>query len=378
MYADFSMNPAVCFALSCAIAIPALAQQTPAPAPAPDLPKDPRAIFEAAAPFYDFSDPSLKPWHLKATYQLYDSKGNAGEQGTYEYWWASPTLYRSTWTRPSATHTEWHIADDEVADLSTGVSLDYFEFKLRTALFSPLPKQEELNAPGVNLQVDDKKIFTNGDKSPCIMVVPHMPAQSKESQNVPMGLFPTYCFDPDKPMLRAETSFGTLAMQFNNFVSIEGRFLSRKIDIFEGKRKILSATVDGATAISQSDPALMPAAEAKVIKYSKITTAGGTTRTVDRVNVSAGVAANTMLLNKVQPVYPIEDKAEHISGIVVLHALIGHDGSIRDLHVLQAPSASLAAASLAAVSQWKYKPYLLNGNPVEVDTTINVIFTLGG
>jgi TonB family protein len=373
LYTVRTMRPTIYCVLFIAIALPALAQQVPAP----ELPKEPHAIFQAAAPYYDFADPSLKPWHLKATYQLYDRDGNPGEQGTYEYWWASPNVYRSTWTRPSATHSEWRVADDEIADLSTGRSLDYFEFKLRTALFSPLPKPEELNAPGVHLQVDDKNIFTNGDKSPCIMVVPSMPAQTKESQGAPMGLFPTYCFDPDRPMLRAETSFGTLAMQFNNFVSIQGRFLSRKIDIFEGKKHILSSTVDAATSISPSDPALTPAAEAKVIKYSKVTTAGGTARTINRVNVSAGVGAG-MLLNKVQPVYPIEDKAAHISGIVVLHALIGHDGSIRDLRVLQAPSASLAAASLTAVSQWKYRPYLLNGNPVEVDTTINVIFTLGG
>jgi TonB family protein len=370
------MKPAIYVALFCAATIPALAQKVPAPTPVPGLPKDPRAIFDAAAPLYDFNDSSLKPWHLKASYQLYDQNGKPAEQGTYEYWWASPNVYRSTWTRPSAMHTEWQVAEDEVADLSTGASLDYFEFKLRTALFSPLPKPEELNATGVHLQLDDKKIFTNGDKSPCIMVVPQMPQQSTQVQSAPLGLFPTYCFDPDKPMLRAETSFGTLAMQFNNFVSIQGRFLSRKIDIFEGKRQILSATVDGATAISPSDPAFTPAPDAKVIKYSKVTTAGGTVRTINRVNVSAGDAATKMLLNKVQPEYPLDARQARISGTVVLHALIGHDGSIRDLRVLEAPSASLAAASLAAVSQWKFRPYLLNGNPVEVDTTIAVIFSL--
>lgn len=368
------MRPAFVSAILVAIALPVLAQQ-PSAAPAPGLPKDPRAIFDAAAPLYDFNDASLKPWHLKATYQLYDQDGKPTEQGTYEYWWASPTLYRSSWSRPSATRSEWHVSDDELADLSTGQSLNFFEFRLRSAFFSPLPKAEELNATGVRLQVDNRKIFTDGEKSPCIMVVPNMPQQFPLVNSAPTGLFPTYCFDPDRPMLRAETSFGTLAMQFNNFVVIQGRYLARKIDIFEGKRQILSATVDAARAISPADPALTPTADAKVIKYAPASN-GANARPIKRVEVNSGTAVG-MLLNKVTPVYPVDAKQAHISGKVVLNAVIGRDGSLEDLRVLQAPAASLAAAALIAVSQWKYKPYLLNGNPVEVDTTINVIYTLG-
>jgi protein TonB len=84
-----------------------------------------------------------------------------------------------------------------------------------------------------------------------------------------------------------------------------------------------------------------------------------------------------MLVSKVQPVYPVEAKEAHITGTVVLQALIGRDGSLQDLRIVQAPAASLAVSALLAVSQWKYKPYLLNGEPVEVNTTINVIYNLG-
>src|SRR5271157_3323072 len=140
MYAVSAMSPTVWFALFFAAAIPAYAQQAPAPTAAPGQPKEPRAIFDAAAPYYDFADPSLKPWHLMANYQLYDADGKPGEQGTYEYWWASPRVYRSTWTRPSATHTDWHTADGKYAYLATGEPLNYFEYKLQSALFSPLPK----------------------------------------------------------------------------------------------------------------------------------------------------------------------------------------------------------------------------------------------
>jgi hypothetical protein len=58
--------------------------QTPTRA-APGLPGDPQAVVAAAEPFYDFNTPTLKPWHLKAAYQLYDRKGKPSERGTYEY-----------------------------------------------------------------------------------------------------------------------------------------------------------------------------------------------------------------------------------------------------------------------------------------------------
>ena len=73
-------------ALLLMIAMPGFAQS--AANAGPGLPKEPRDIFSAAAPFYDFTSPELKPWHLKAKYQLYDDTGDPAEQGTYEYWWA--------------------------------------------------------------------------------------------------------------------------------------------------------------------------------------------------------------------------------------------------------------------------------------------------
>jgi TonB family protein len=59
----------------------------------------------------------------------------------------------------------------------------------------------------------------------------------------------------------------------------------------------------------------------------------------------------------------------------VLSAVVGKDGNIENLQVLSGPS-ELQQASLDAVRQWMYKPYLLNGDPVEVKTTVNVVYTL--
>jgi protein TonB len=84
-----------------------------------------------------------------------------------------------------------------------------------------------------------------------------------------------------------------------------------------------------------------------------------------------------MLLNKTSPVYPPIAKAARVSGTVVLQATISKTGTIEGLKVISGPQ-MLQGAALEAVKTWRYRPYLLNNEPVEVDTTINVIFTLGG
>jgi protein TonB len=81
------------------------------------------------------------------------------------------------------------------------------------------------------------------------------------------------------------------------------------------------------------------------------------------------------LVSKVAPIYPREAKAKGIKGTVELAATIGKDGSIENLKALSGP-AELQPPSLDAVRQWRYQPYLLNGDPIEVQTTIKIIYSL--
>jgi len=98
--------------------------------------------------------------------------------------------------------------------------------------------------------------------------------------------------------------------------------------------------------------------------------------TPQRVRVSQGVSAG-LLVRKVQPNYPPLARQARIQGQVVLRAVISKDGSIENLSLVSGHP-MLAPAAIEAVKQWKYKPYLLNGEPVEVDTEVLVNFTLAG
>jgi len=98
--------------------------------------------------------------------------------------------------------------------------------------------------------------------------------------------------------------------------------------------------------------------------------------TPQRVRVSSGVSTG-LLIRKVNPNYPPLARQARISGTVVLRAVISKDGSIENLSLVSGHP-MLAPAAIDAVKQWKYKPYLLNGEPVEVDTEVQVNFTLAG
>lgn len=93
------------------------------------------------------------------------------------------------------------------------------------------------------------------------------------------------------------------------------------------------------------------------------------------IHISGGVVAG-MLVHKTTPPYPSIAVAMHQEGTVVLQATISKTGIIENLRVLSGP-AMLQQSALDAVRDWRYRPYLLNGEPVEVETTVNVIFNLG-
>jgi len=93
------------------------------------------------------------------------------------------------------------------------------------------------------------------------------------------------------------------------------------------------------------------------------------------VRVSSGTVAG-MTLSKTNPVYPAEAKAAHVQGAVILHAIISKTGTVENLHVISG-NAMLVNSAIDAVQEWTYKPYLLNGQPVEVETSITVNYTLG-
>jgi protein TonB len=84
----------------------------------------------------------------------------------------------------------------------------------------------------------------------------------------------------------------------------------------------------------------------------------------------------TLLVSEVAAIYPPEAKAAGVQGTIVVRAIIATDGTVQSATLAQGGPDSLAAAAIAAVRQYRYRPYLLNGEPHEVDTTVYVQFRL--
>jgi periplasmic protein TonB len=95
---------------------------------------------------------------------------------------------------------------------------------------------------------------------------------------------------------------------------------------------------------------------------------------IRRITVNGDVMKR-MLVHKVTPRYPIEARQQRISGTVKLHVIIGVDGSVKDIEYVSGPRA-LVQATVDGVRQYKYKPTKENGEPVEVDTTVETLFEL--
>ena len=99
-------------------------------------------------------------------------------------------------------------------------------------------------------------------------------------------------------------------------------------------------------------------------------------KTADRtVKVDPGVIASNAIYQK-NPEYPAEAKANHIEGAVVLRALISKEGTVENLQIVSGPK-ELFASAIDAVKEWRYRPYVLNGEPTEAETTIAVNYYLG-
>jgi len=119
----------------------------------------------------------------------------------------------------------------------------------------------------------------------------------------------------------------------------------------------LGGVIGGIIASNSKSPVLIPKLEP-----------------VKRIRISQGVTQG-MIVSKVEPNYPKIALGARISGVVLLHAIISKDGSITELQVVSGHPVLIPAA-MDAVKQWRYRPYLLNGDPVEIETYVTVTFQL--
>jgi TonB family protein len=168
---------------------------------------------------------------------------------------------------------------------------------------------------------------------------------------------PAYCTDADNRIVAMTGPLFVLTR--SDFREQRGHEIPMEVSLSYEGRIALSAHV------TELDP------------ISNAPSAGGKTKATPSGQRVPSETVSGMMLKHIDPIYPKEAKKKHISGIVMIIALISKQGTITSLDVVASPDPLLTQSAKDAVQQWTYQPYLLDGVPVEIETTINVNYSFG-
>jgi TonB family protein len=319
--------------------------------------QDTNAVVERlhrAAVLNSIDDAAMKPWHLKLSFQLFDDKGKPTEKGTIEEWWADPSSHKTVYTSPSYSNTDIQTKDGFYRKESLSPVPHLLQLILLD-LIHPMPSEREIAEAKPDLQEHE----FGKTKMDCIMLAQAI----KNLPHSPLGLFPTYCFDHDQDSLRVSFDFGSQTITRNRLGMFQDREVGVDQTLSSGSINAITAHLDNLEVLPVVESDMIPPAEFKKINPKLIM-------------VSSGVAQG-LRIKSVPPIYPENSRNSRIAGAVILRGLIGSDGRIHSLKVISTPDPDLAIAAITAVRQWTYKPYLLNGAAVDMDTQITVNFAFG-
>lgn len=330
------------------------------------LPKGAAALLKLASEVNGLHGADLKPWHVRAGWQTLDEQGKPKEEGTWEEWWAGEKKYKIVYRSADVDRTTY--GTEKGRYIAGGPDKVPWQFVTVERLIQT-PVAMARSGSGMKSILSVKDVQRGSAQLTCAsqdMVMPDgNPIEVTRPDGTSRQLEFSECFSSDLPAVRAEeTSQGSQTV-FNAIVRFQGKYLARKIRYVNAGRVETDISVD---VIEPLDPVIdaefTPSADAVLMPESK------------SVVVSPGIIAGNRIRGSFLQ-YPPDARAAHVQGTVVLKAHILKDGTIGDLAVISGPE-MLQKAAIDCVKTWRYRPYLLNGQPVEVETQINIVFRLGG
>ena len=339
---------------------PAHTQET-----APAMPSDPKALMLLAAKINGLTGDDVKPWRLKASLHTFTPSTSLREeenkQGKYEELWVGGGKFKQTYSDEEYSQNVYGTPNGSF--VTGGLHLVLGEVRQLSEFFDPAAYLHQY-VEGHNPEFDPAGAGVG--ESACLLTVSDRPKDSKREP-----LVYRFCFDSSLRLVRFSINGNDdFLILFRKPLSFNGLAIPTEVELRRhGIVRMLAQleSLEAAEPIEESE--LHPPADAVPDETNPPVFAMPT-----KVNISAGAAVG-MLNEAYQPVYPLDAKAAHVQGTVVLDAEISKEGRIETLRIISGP-AMLQQAALDAVRNWIYRPYLLNDVPVEVRTTINVIFKL--
>lgn len=350
-------------------AVGAGAQPEPVPPPVAAT-SDPNEFIRAAAVATSLTEHDMKPWHLRARYQQFAADGTVKREGTIEMWWAAPDRFKAAYASPDFTRTEY-LSGKDIYYTGQAEWPSSLEDEVRNLLLHPLPEEADLG----DYTFTEKDQTFGSTAFKCYFQLPKSPGMVREvvtnakgEQTMISPVIRDYCFLGAAPVVRIMQDVhpreGTVetGIAFNGIVLLAHHYVAKNVRWTTHGKPWINIDVEQVDpALTVVDADLAPPADARIAPPRKVT-------------VSAGVMQGD-IIKSTPPAYPDYARTNHITGTVVLEGTIDKQGNVANLKVISGPIA-LQHASLDAVQQWRYRPYLLNGEPVEVQTQINVIFNI--
>lgn len=320
------------------------------------LPKNPDQLLLLVQKQNRLTNADTPPWHLKISVKQLDPSGAPNAESQMEEFWAGPSKYKIVYTTSAGSSTQYGTANGLFQSAGTPIPPGLL-MQAGSAFTNPVYESESIIDQWVLKRVKRKE---NGNEL-CLNATGIRTAAGKYDLKGS-----SFCLDPAGPTLLARSNpvpAGEAVYTRSNFEKFHGYDVPRDVELTIGPTRRLEAHLELLEDLAPSDAAsLAPPPDAIRPRGTKI------------ITVSPGISSGLFLRGDA-PEYPLGAKMRGISGTVILQAKIGKDGAVSDLRVVSGPQ-ELQDAAVAAVRTWRYRPYLLNGEPVEVSTRISVVFNL--
>lgn len=283
-------------------------------------------------------DPTVpQPWHIVIAYDQFDEDGDNVHSGVVEELWAGPKKYRISYKSDTLNQTDF-ATEHGLFRLGDQRWPNRVEMQVRSEVVNPFAFAATLQ----DVKVSSIERTFGSHALHCIVFersgVISVPAQ--------------YCFDRDGTELRYVRGEGWFQTTYNDMTQIEGRNIARQVEVTDGGHRFLSIQVKTIEAIAHIDEKeLAPPVDAVSLTGQRVT------------------GVNPKPVQTVFPEWPSSVRQQHFS--IAVQIVIGKDGRVISAHALSGPPDAFKAAE-AAVRKWRYQPYLVLGEPAEVETKVQL------
>jgi hypothetical protein len=339
----------------------------------------PSNLLSSASSFYQLTAQNQRPWHLKASYQEYDERGNPGEAGEYEYWWSAPGRFRATWTRKGVQASIWSSGNGSAVYVGHPEMISSSEGLMGMALVPTIPAADALNRYSL-----DYIPLAMGNASLRCVKFSSAPSEVNggfEIAEVPR--LPLICMDPEKPVIVLMVGSSGEIVTLQNPEVFRGDYVYQRVVLNRGKSREWEIKDAVFSDLAPDDPALIPPSSAKPLQKSVPVSSYPSIQpglraingSLERTTVVSEEVGAGFLKTSARPTLPADlapksdrhPKAE-------FQVMIDGSGKICSAQPVSG-SPAIQKAALQSLTDYEYRPmHTMDGQPIITETKVTVKF----